>query len=141
MSTPVVVNKFDEATPFTLQRLNDNFAAVVAAMNALALDTLLQFGATAGGSPTYMPVTGGSFLGAIDAPSMQIGPSTGPKNDVVHTGAAATGAVRGAVYQAAASANTAAAPGAAYVQAEMQAILTELRDLKTKLRNAGVLSA
>jgi len=41
---------------------------------------------------------------------------------------------------AAASANTAPAQSAAYVQADAQAILDELRDLKTKLRNAGILT-
>lgn len=41
---------------------------------------------------------------------------------------------------AAASANTATAPGGSYVQGEVQAILTELRDLKTKMRAAGLLA-
>lgn len=39
----------------------------------------------------------------------------------------------------AASADAAAAVGASYSQAEVQAILTELRDLKTKMRSAGLL--
>lgn len=38
------------------------------------------------------------------------------------------------------SADTAPAQGAGYVQADVQAILTELRDLKAKLRAAGILS-
>jgi hypothetical protein len=41
---------------------------------------------------------------------------------------------------AAASADTAPAQSAAYVQADVQAILNELRDLKSKLRIAGILS-
>lgn len=41
---------------------------------------------------------------------------------------------------AAASADAAGAPGAAYVQAESAAILAELRDLKSKLRSAGILA-
>lgn len=41
---------------------------------------------------------------------------------------------------AAASADTAPAQTAAYVQVDVQAILTELRDLKTKLRSAGILT-
>lgn len=41
---------------------------------------------------------------------------------------------------AAASSDAAAAVGAAYVQAEVQAILDEMRDLKTKLRSAGILA-
>lgn len=42
--------------------------------------------------------------------------------------------------ESAASADAAAAVGAAYVQAEVQAILDELRDLKTKLRTANLLT-
>lgn len=41
---------------------------------------------------------------------------------------------------AAASADTAPAQAAAYVQADAQAVLDELRDLKAKLRASGVLS-
>jgi hypothetical protein len=41
---------------------------------------------------------------------------------------------------AAASADTAPAQSGVYVQADVQAILTELRDLKSKLRSAGILS-
>lgn len=42
--------------------------------------------------------------------------------------------------QAAASADSATSPGAAYVQAEVVSILTELRDLKTQLRASGLLA-
>lgn len=48
--------------------------------------------------------------------------------------------VKGLVNQSTASADTATAPSAEYTQAEVQAILTELRDLKTKLRTAGILA-
>jgi hypothetical protein len=41
---------------------------------------------------------------------------------------------------AAASADTAPAQSGVYVQADVQAILNELRDLKSKLRSAGILS-
>jgi len=41
---------------------------------------------------------------------------------------------------AAASADTAPAQSGVYVQADVQAILNELRDLKSKLRTAGILS-
>lgn len=47
---------------------------------------------------------------------------------------------KGLVNQAAISNDTATAPSATYTQAEVQAILTELRDLKTKLRTAGILA-
>lgn len=48
--------------------------------------------------------------------------------------------VKGIVNQATVSVDTATAPSATYTQAEVQAILTELRDLKTKLRTAGILA-
>lgn len=52
----------------------------------------------------------------------------------------ATTSVKGLVNQSAISADTATTPSATYTQAEVQAILTELRDLKTKLRTAGILA-
>ncbi|RKO69226.1 hypothetical protein D7322_23635 [Sphingobacterium puteale] len=48
--------------------------------------------------------------------------------------------VAGLVKQALASTDSATAPGATYVQEEVQSLLTELRDLKANLRNAGVLA-
>lgn len=54
--------------------------------------------------------------------------------------ALATTTTTGLVKQSMASADSAAAPGETYTQAEVQAILDELRDLKTKLRTAGILA-
>lgn len=54
--------------------------------------------------------------------------------------ASATPTTKGVVNQSGASPDTATAPSATYTQAEVQAILTELRDLKTKLRTAGILA-
>lgn len=54
--------------------------------------------------------------------------------------AVATTAVAGLVKQAAASANTATSPSAAYTQSEAVALFNELRDLKTKLRASGALA-
>ena len=51
----------------------------------------------------------------------------------------ATTTSTGLVLMAEASANSAAAVGSAYDQGEVQAILDELRDLKTKMRAAGLL--
>ena len=48
--------------------------------------------------------------------------------------------VIGMLQQAIPSANSATLPGATYVQSEVESILTELRDLKSKLRTAGVLA-
>lgn len=46
----------------------------------------------------------------------------------------------GLVRQAAACTDSATAPGAEYDQGEVESLLTELRDLKTKLRGAGILA-
>jgi hypothetical protein len=46
----------------------------------------------------------------------------------------------GLVKQGTASLDSATAPSPTYTQSEAQAILTELRDLKTKLRSAGILA-
>jgi hypothetical protein len=51
----------------------------------------------------------------------------------------ATTAVPGKVLMTTASSDAAGAVGATYSQAEVQAILNELRDLKTKMRTAGLL--
>ena len=47
---------------------------------------------------------------------------------------------KGVVNQSAASADVASEPSETYTQAEAQAILAELRDLKMKLRGAGILA-
>lgn len=48
--------------------------------------------------------------------------------------------VKGLLCQSTASLDTATAPSAIYTQTEIQAILTELRNLKTNLRTAGILA-
>ena len=138
--TATVIFQFGDAEPFTLVKLNANFANMAAAGNALSADQMLQVGAAPGGAGTWVPVTGGQFYGQIGAPSILIGPVGGTTYPAVSTGDLATTSAVGVVKKAAASADTAAAPGAGYVQAEVQAILTELRDLKAKLRTAGVLT-
>ncbi|MEI2271686.1 hypothetical protein OHD16_05990 [Sphingobacterium sp. ML3W] len=52
----------------------------------------------------------------------------------------ATPNLKGIVKASAPSSDSAIAPSANYIQSEMQGILTELRDLKTKLRAAGLLT-
>lgn len=136
-----VIFQFSDDEPFTLVKLNANFENIVAAINALAADQMLQLGAVPGGAGNYVPVSGGQFYGQVGVPSLLIGPPTGPAYLAVSMGDQATTTSFGVVRQAAASANVAGAPGASYVQAEVQAILTELRDLKDKLRTAGVLAA
>jgi len=138
--TATVIFQFGDTEPFTLVKLNANFANMAAAVNALAADQMLQVGAAAGGAGTWVPVTGGQFYGQIAAPSMVLGPVGGATHPAVSTGDLATTSAVGVVKKAAASADTAGAPSAGYVQAEVQAILDELRDLKAKLRTAGVLA-
>lgn len=136
--TATVIFQFGDGEPFTLDKLNANFANMAGAVNALAADQMLQVGAVAGGAGTWVPVTGGQFYGQIGVPSLVIGPVDGTQYAAVTTNDLATTTTAGLVKKAAASADTAAAVGASYSQAEVQAILTELRDLKAKLRTAGV---
>ncbi|WP_159732390.1 hypothetical protein [Sphingobacterium sp. 18053] len=52
----------------------------------------------------------------------------------------ATDLIKGVVNQTAVTPNSALPPGATYGQSEVQGILSELRDLKAKLRAAGILA-
>lgn len=145
MTTPVIVQKFGpEDASFSLDALNQNFAAMVAAINALAAETVLQLGVTPGNLSGYLPITGGTLAGQLTAPSMLVGPVGGTQYPVVTTNDAATAGVRGVVKQAAAnvdasasavavaSANAAAQTGA-YVQADVQTIATLANELKTDM--------
>lgn len=69
--------------------------------------------------------------------STQFANTFGSTNKINIVNASTT--IKGVVNQAAASSNTAPVPSSTYSQTEVQAILTELRDLKTKLRTAGIL--
>ncbi len=138
--TATVIFQFGDTEPFTLVKLNANFANMAAAVNALAADQMLQVGGAPGGPGTWVPVTGGQFYGQIGAPSVLIGPVGGTQYSALTTGDLATTAAVGVVKKAAASADAAGAAGATYVQAQAQAVLDELRDLKAKLRTAGVLT-
>ena len=138
--TATVIFQFGDAEPFTLDKLNANFANMAGAVNALAADQMLQVGAVPGGGATWVPATGGQFYGQVGVPSLVIGPPGGLTYLAVSRGDLATTTDVGVVKQAAASANAAAAVGASYSQAEVQAVLDELRDLKAKLRTAGVLA-
>lgn len=140
MAAPVLLVKYGVDVPFTLAELNANFEKLAASINSLAAEPLIQFSAVPGVPSGAMPQTGGAFSGAISAPSMQVGPSGGPFALVVDQNLAATQAARGAVKQAAPVANTAPAQGAGYVQADVQAIITELRAVKTALVNAGLMA-
>lgn len=111
MTTPVIVPIFGPAgQPFTIDGLNDAIAALVATINALAAEPLLQLGVTPGNLSGYLPITGGSLFGQLTAPSVLIGPVAGPQyaaltvNDLASTGA--PGVVKKAVANADAVAST-----------------------------------
>ena len=138
--TATVIFQFGDDEPFTLDKLNANFAQMAAAVNSLAADQMLQVGAVPGASPEFVPVTGGQFYGQVGVPSLVIGPPGGTTYLAVSRGDLATTTDVGVVKKAAASADAAGAAGASYSQAQVQAMLDELRDLKAKLRTAGVLA-
>lgn len=141
MSTPVVVPLFGpQGEPFTLDALNEALAAIVAAVNALAGEPVLQLGITPGNQPGYMPITGGTFLGQIQAPSVLIGPNGGPLNEAIDAGDLATTAIAGIVKMAAAIADLGQTISNPPTQAEVQAITDKIDGLLAALRTAGSLS-
>ena len=125
--TATVIFQFGDDEPFTLMKLNANFANLAAGLNALSGDPLFQVGTVPGGSGGFLPGTGGQVFGQIGAPSLVAGAGGGAPHV-------------GVVKQALASADTAPAAGDTYSQTQVQALLDELRDLKAKLRTAGVLA-
>lgn len=140
MGTPVIVTKFDEANQPTIAALNANFEALVATINALAADTLLQFGTVPGNLTGYMPTTGGEFFGQISAPSILVGPSAGPKYDVVSTNNLGTTSVPGIVKKAVAVVDLVQAITNPPTQAEVTAIQNKVNELLASLRAAGSLA-
>jgi hypothetical protein len=126
MSSPVIIQNFTTpgGQPFSLVALDDNFAAIVAAVNELSTTPLLQLGATPGVFSGYLPLTGGSLAGQISAPSMLIGPPGGPFDAVIHAANLATTAAAGLVKKMAAVADLATAISNPPTQAEV----TEIRD-------------
>lgn len=131
----VVVNRFDEDNPFELDKLNENFQALIAAINALAADDVLSLGVIVDSSPQYMPKTGGTFTGQVAMPSAIVGGAP-----AVTTATAATSATRGAVRMALAVADLAAAISNPPTQAEVTAIRDKVNALMASLRVAGVLA-
>lgn len=104
MTTPVIVLTFGpNGQPFSLDGMNDNNAAIVAAINALAAEPLLQLGVTPGNLSGYLPITGGSLLGQITAPSVLVGPVGGPQFAALTVNDAATEGANGVVKKAAAN--------------------------------------
>lgn len=140
--TAALIFRFSDGEPFTLEKLNANFAQMLSAVNALAGEQLLTLG-TPPGAIDYVPVTGGSFAGQIAAPSLLVGPP-GSQSPVVTLADVASTADPGVVKQTAAQANAtastvavaaanAATQTAGYVQADVQSIATLANELKSDL--------
>lgn len=142
MAGPVIIQKFDENNPPTIAALNTALQAIVAAVNALGAEPLLQFGASPGAQSAYLPVAGGTLYGQIVVPSILIGPTNppGPQYAAVHKNDKATAADYGLVKQGVAAANLTQAITNPPTQAEVQAIQTKVNDLLTSLRNATVIA-
>jgi len=139
MAAPVVIDKFNESNQFSLNKLNSNFQSLVATINAIAADTLLQFGVSPGNQSDYMPVVGGSFQGQITAPSVLVGPVGGSQYNVITTNDTATTTAVGVVKQATAVVDlnqTIAGP----TVGEVQAISDKVDEILAALRTAGVLA-
>ncbi|MEQ8231216.1 MAG: hypothetical protein RLW61_14435 [Gammaproteobacteria bacterium] len=127
----VVLNRFDEDNPLDYDKLNANMQSIVAAINALAGDDVLQLGVVVDDSPQYMPKAGGTFLGQVAAPSLLVDSSP-----VVTQATAATAAVRGAVKRAANVAALAQSISNPPTQAQVTAIQTALNDILTAIKAA-----
>lgn len=139
MTTPVLLYEFSATEPFTIDKLNVNFQGVASTLNALAAEQVLQFG-SASPSAQYLGIGGGTLLGQLAAPAILVGPDGGTKYPVVTTNDAATEATRGALLQAAAVADLGLTAGAAYNQAQAQAIIDKVDALLAALRVSGALA-
>lgn len=147
MSTPIVIPNFGASgQPFSLDALNEALAAIVASINALSADPLLQYGVTPGNNSSYLSTIGGSLLGQLTAPSILVGPVGGTQYAVVTLNDLATTAVPGVVKKATLNADqattalviSAADADATYGQAEADLInelKTDFNALKTEHNN------
>lgn len=139
--TVQTINRFDEDTPFTLARLNDNFQRLVAAVNTLAGEQIVQLGTVGGDDGSgALPITGGTLLGQLAAPSVVVGPAGGTQYPVVTTNDAPTASVRGAVLRAAAIASVSTSISNPPTQAEVTALKTAINDILAAARTAGWLA-
>lgn len=129
----VILNRFDDTNPLNTDGVNENFQALVAAINALGGSNLLQLGVVTDDSPQYMPKTGGTFIGQITAPSIMIGASP-----AVSRADLATTVVAGVVKQAAILADFATSISNPPTQAEVNALKAHLNTLLANLRAAGL---
>lgn len=140
----VIINRFDEDNPVTFAALNENFQAIVSAINAMAGSNVLQLGALADDSPQYMPKAGGVFAGQISAPAILVGAdpvvTDSEITDVVRDTDHATTVAYGLVKQLATLADVSTSISGTYQQAEVTALKTAINALLAAMRTAGVLA-
>jgi len=77
MSAPLELQAFSEDNPATVDKVNHYFSSIIAAVNALAGEPILQWTTAAPSSGVYMPVGGGDFTGPITVggnPVVTMGP-------------------------------------------------------------------
>lgn len=137
----VTINRFDENNPLTREKINENFQALIALVNTLAGEEIVQFTNAAGNDGSqYVPKTGGAFFGQITAPSILIGPTSGTKYNAVTTNDMAATGQAGVVKQAAALADLTQSITSPPTQAEVQAIQGKVNALLAAMRTAGMLA-
>lgn len=139
--TITTINRFNENNPLTREKINENFQALMALINTLAGEVVVQFNNAPGNDGSqFVPKTGGAFFGQITAPSLLVGPNEGTKHPVLTTDSAATEAVRGAVRMAAEVADLTQSISNPPTQSEVQAIQAKVNALLAALRTAGMVA-
>lgn len=73
MPVPVILQAFDESNPPTVAQINTYFSTLAAAINALAGEPVIEWGAAAPTSGVFAPIAGADFIGPISAPSIKSG--------------------------------------------------------------------
>lgn len=138
---PVIIEKFDEINPFSIEKVNKNFAAIVAVINTALGNSQLQFGTTPTSDPTHLPISGGTLLGQLTAPSIYIGPAGGAKYEPITTNNTATPIKAGILKQAANIAELAQVISATPTQEEVQALSDGVDALIAALVSSEIMSA
>ncbi len=131
----VILQRFDDTNPLNTDAVNANFQALVAVVNALAGSNALQLGVVVDDSPQYMPKTGGTFMGQIDAPSILLDGVPVIKQDDY-----ATTLLRGLVMKAAAVADISTSISNPPTQAEVTALKNKVNELLASMRVAAQLA-
>jgi len=136
----VILEKFDTENPFSIDKVNANFAAIAAVVNSALGDTQLQFGSTPNANPEFLSIMGGTLLGQLTAPSLLIGTMKETKYPVVTTKDKAKIDKVGLIKQAAKVALLSQTISATPSQSEVQAISTALDGLISALISSEIMS-